>query len=889
MDTYLNITRGTDVILNDHLLFNGSTFDPNLAVNIEANLVSGLGVRTPLDVSIEDDYLVIAIPWVEGRLLGRYGLEVKGESNGLKWLTYADGLIRYTLGTEPGDHDVTVVSDSYEVTQEVSYRYSDSPLDQVTASVDDAVGTPTVITTYRERKLDLAFHNLKGNGIASIEQTTVSETDEGVNVVTITDDLGNESEVSIRNGRRGGVGPQGIPGESAVFDPETGNISQMQQTTGASITDPMSQKAITDAIDATKNGIDDTYMHMVMEMADAVTPSMGTAESNRSITVTGTNGVVALDPYGSQNSKVCYAKAMIKRGSVVKVTMTANTTGRYLTLGLADENPAEHTYSGSQSLRGLQLTNVIAIPTTDGTTTHYYMVEKDGYLVYGWISTYITSRVWTVYDPTAKVASIDSQLGEIDDVQAGVDHIIHDIIVVPLTVDDADEKIQHQVSSQTASTTGNRYTILFQVQKGWDVAAQSSWGSGLNVAIYNTRYNAIVAASGLLQSFNSGYSTAAISGTTAAVGWLAVTTRKTDNTAITAADLSSFLEALSLTVTKDSGILYDIKELQDAVLDEDNSWLAGKNVAIIGDSISTNGNTGENKNVPEIEITAEDVGVELHAYITYNDVQTRNLSIAGTTYTMSDVGTEVTFTPTAEDVGKLVGTPVNYNQASTTTWWEVLADKLNFNPIPVCWSGSSITSHNKNSNEWKAAHAWHESQIRKCGIRTPGTMTRTAPDVIIIYRGTNDMSSDTHKPHSKLTENFFKGLFTIPSDDFISSGRYGFKEGYALTIKKLREAYPLAVIILCTLNVFKRDNKDAWPVNNGVNTLPEFNDAIREVADAMGCGVIEFDKDGITFENCYPTYISDSATIPTHPNDRGHKRMAEKAMADLMNYIAKIS
>ena len=628
MDTYLNITRGTDVILNDHLLFNGSTFDPNLAVNIEANLVSGLGVRTPLDVSIEDDYLVIAIPWVEGRLLGRYGLEVKGESNGLKWLTYADGLIRYTLGTEPGDHDVTVVSDNYEVTQEVSYRYSDSPLDQVTASVDDAVGTPTVITTYKDRKLDLAFHNLKGNGIASVEQTTVSETDEGVNVVTITDDLGNESEVSIRNGRRGGVGPQGIPGESAVFDPETGNISQMQQTTGASITDPMSQKAITDAIDATKNGIDDTYMHMVMEMADAVTPSMGTAESNRSITVTGTNGVVALDPYGSQNSKVCYAKTMIKRGSVVKVTMTANTTGRYLTLGLADENPAEHTYSGSQSLRGLQLTNVLVIPTTDGTTTHYYMVEKDGYLVYGWISTYITSRVWTVYDPTAKVASIDSQLGEIDDVQAGVDHIIHDIIVVPLTVDDADEKIQHQVSSQTASTTGNRYTILFQVQKGWDVAAQSSWGSGLNVAIYNTRYNAIVAASGLLQSFNSGYSTAAISGTTAAVGWLAVTTRKSDNTAITAADLASFLEALSLTVTKDSGILYDIKELQDAVLDEDNSWLSGKNVAIIGDSISTNGNTGENKNVPEIEITSEDVGVELHAYITYNDVQTRNLSIA---------------------------------------------------------------------------------------------------------------------------------------------------------------------------------------------------------------------------------------------------------------------
>lgn len=282
MDTYLNITRGTDVILNDHLLFNGSTFDPNLAVNIEANLVSGLGVRTPLDVSIEDDYLVIAIPWVEGRLLGRYGLEVKGESNGLKWLTYADGLIRYTLGTEPGDHDVTVVSDSYEVTQEVSYRYSDSPLDQVTASVDDAVGTPTVITTYKERKLDLAFHNLKGNGIASIEQTTESMEDGGLNVVTITDDLGNESQIGIRNGH-GIVGPQGIPGESAVFDPETGNISQMQQTTGDSITDPMSQKAITDAIEQATGEVADLSSQFVFTdggTINAQTGAAGTGSAN---------------------------------------------------------------------------------------------------------------------------------------------------------------------------------------------------------------------------------------------------------------------------------------------------------------------------------------------------------------------------------------------------------------------------------------------------------------------------------------------------------------------------------------------------------------------------------------------------------------------------------
>ena len=55
----------------------------------------------------------------------------------------------------------------------------------------------------------------------------------------------------------------------------------------------------------------------------------------------------------------------------------------------------------------------------------------------------------------------------------------------------------------------------------------------------------------------------------------------------------------------------------------------------------------------------------------------------------------------------------------------------------------------------------------------------------------------------------------------------------------------------------------------------------------MGCDVIEFDKDGITFENCYPTYISDSATIPTHPNATGHEKMAKCAIAtinEIYNY-----
>ena len=314
--------------------------------------------------------------------------------------------------------------------------------------------------------------------------------------------------------------------------------------------------------------------------------------------------------------------------------------------------------------------------------------------------------------------------------------------------------------------------------------------------------------------------------------------------------------------------------------------LRGKTVAIIGDSISTNGNSGTDRNVPEIIIQEEDVGIQLSAYLTYYDVQ-GGLVLGGHAFTDNEIGTEVTFTPTAEDVGKSIGLPNNYNPNSRAVWWEVAQSELGFTTIPVCWSGSSITSHEAGTQNFAiCAHAWHPSQIRKCGIRTPGTMNRVAPDMIIIYRGTNDFS---HSPYAILTDNYFDDVnWEYPTDDTVPGG-YGYLEGLALTISKLREAYPNTQIYLCTLNVFKRINYSHFPTNNGLNTLPEYNDAIRKAADFFGCGLIEFDKDGITFENCYSGgYITDSATIPTHPSDKGHGVMGRKAISDIKAQYNKL-
>lgn len=312
----------------------------------------------------------------------------------------------------------------------------------------------------------------------------------------------------------------------------------------------------------------------------------------------------------------------------------------------------------------------------------------------------------------------------------------------------------------------------------------------------------------------------------------------------------------------------------------------GLTVAIIGDSISTM----YGKNAYEMEITEADVGVELSSFITYYDIG-KTISVDGKTsgYTIAetDVGKELKFTPCAKDVGKKLGTPKNYNTSAKTkkTWWEIASETLGFEPIAAAWSGSSITSHESSDASLKCSHAWHEHTIRKLGKRIPGSMNRIAPDVVLVYRGTNDLS---HSSKVRLTSGYFGNAnWNYPATDLLSNGTtYGYKEGLALTIQKIRTTYPRARIVLCTCNVFKRSNYSHFPTHNGYFSIPQMNNAIREVADFFGCHVIELDKCGITWENCYSEgYITDSSTKPTHPNTSGHALMGQQAISDLVSRL----
>lgn len=326
-------------------------------------------------------------------------------------------------------------------------------------------------------------------------------------------------------------------------------------------------------------------------------------------------------------------------------------------------------------------------------------------------------------------------------------------------------------------------------------------------------------------------------------------------------------------------IINDINHIKEDIFKNSQFSLNGKTIAIVGASIETHGNSGIDCNAVEITIEPEDVGVELSAYLTYNDVNA-GLILGGHTFTSDEIGTEVTFTPTADDIGKKIGLPLTYNNNSLNVWWTYVRDYFGCKIIPVCWSGSGYTRNRQISEtNWYTSHAWHEAQIRKCGIRTPGTMSRTAPDVIFLTRGLNDW---THTPYARITQGFFDTVnWQYPTSDKDPNDNFGFLEGYCLTVAKLREAYPFTPIVMFTHIPTKRVNNSHFPANNGFANQPQYNQAIRDAADFLGCQLVDRAKCAITWENMYPTYVSDSATQPTHPNAKGHEVIGKFVVNEL--------
>ena len=87
-------------------------------------------------------------------------------------------------------------------------------------SADEPSDPPEAIRPWVEQILDaIASGALAGIGIESLEQTTISTDDSGINIWTATLTDGSTYQFEVRNGQRGEKGLQGAPGEKG--DPFT--------------------------------------------------------------------------------------------------------------------------------------------------------------------------------------------------------------------------------------------------------------------------------------------------------------------------------------------------------------------------------------------------------------------------------------------------------------------------------------------------------------------------------------------------------------------------------------------------------------------------------------------------------------------------------------------
>ena len=229
-------------------------------------------------------------------------------------------------------------------------------------------------------------------------------------------------------------------------------------------------------------------------------------------------------------------------------------------------------------------------------------------------------------------------------------------------------------------------------------------------------------------------------------------------------------------------------------------------------------------------------------------------------------------------------------------WWKVLADSTGATPLIMnAWSGSAVTQLEDSSHISKvpmsddsrcyALHAYVQVNQGDTGAievtseniadivtspffpaYTPAVgdyVKKVDPDIVIIAGGVNDYTYAESAQSEALPWN---GKTT----PVISAS---FTEAYACMIKKIQYAYPSAIIVALSTWFTMRGDDNGYTlthtVGSNVYTQTDYNDAIRAVAEQMHIPYMDVSNIGFNRNNFYPTYASDSSTIPTHPNAAG--------------------
>lgn len=206
-------------------------------------------------------------------------------------------------------------------------------------------------------------------------------------------------------------------------------------------------------------------------------------------------------------------------------------------------------------------------------------------------------------------------------------------------------------------------------------------------------------------------------------------------------------------------------------------------------------------------------------------------------------------------------------------WWKVLCDELGMIPLVINgYSGSAVTQLEDSAHVSKIPM----SANARCSGLDDGT---NDPDIIIIAGGVNDYTYAESAQSEPLP---WDGK-TAPTEGD------SFTETYACMIKKLQTNYPNALIVCLSTWFTMRGTDNGYTLTHAVGsniyTQADYDAAIKHVAEIMHVPYIDVSNIGFNRANFYPTYASDSSTIPTHPNAAGQKVMGLAIAAKLPELV----
>ena len=213
------------------------------------------------------------------------------------------------------------------------------------------------------------------------------------------------------------------------------------------------------------------------------------------------------------------------------------------------------------------------------------------------------------------------------------------------------------------------------------------------------------------------------------------------------------------------------------------------------------------------------------------------------------------------------------------TWWYQMAENLGLDPATAIantsWSGGVVCGDSISTTNGKPSCS--TKRISDIAIRG------FVPDIIIIFISCNDWYQCGLSGY-----NTTLGDWTIKDPIPAEGTVFKFRNAYALMLAKIRQTYPLSRVFCCTiLDDYRRDGisdddtDNAWPPNDAAGiTTTEWNNNIREIAEAFACDVINIHDCGITYFNIQQNYAVDAGL---HPNAAGMSLIAQKVTSELIS------